>query len=150
MTTVYDVPPDMLLKKLADKLKQSAHIKMPEKLRFIKTGVHCEKAPSQLDWWYIRASAVLRKIYIHHSIGVARLAALFGGSRDRGSKPDRARKGSRAIIRHVLKQLEQAGYVISVKGTGRQLSPTGRAFLDNTAHELMQELSKHKPELAKY
>ncbi|MEW6069068.1 MAG: 30S ribosomal protein S19e [Candidatus Thermoplasmatota archaeon] len=150
MTTVYDVPPDMLLKKLTEKLKKNDNIKLPDKLRFVKTGIHCEKAPSQQDWWYTRASAVLRKIYIHHCIGVERLAALFGGSRDRGSKPDRARKGSRAIIRYILKQLEQAGYVMNVKGSGRQLSPSGRAFLDNTAHEVMQELVKHKPELAKY
>lgn len=150
MTTVYDVPPDILIKKLAEKLKQNENIKIPEKLRFVKTGVSCEKAPSQPDWWYTRASAVLRKIYIHHCIGVDRISALFGGSQDRGSKPDRARKGSRAIIRHILKQLEQAGYVTCVKGAGRQITPSGRAFLDNTAYEVMQELIKVKPQLAKY
>lgn len=150
MTTVYDVPSDMLIRCVAEKLKLNEKIKIPEKLKFIKTGLHREKAPSQSDWWYIRTAAVLRKVYLEQCVGTCHLASMFGGARDRGSKPDRAKKGSRAIIRHVLQQLEQAGYISCVKGKGRFISPSGKAFLDNTAHEVMQEVIKKIPEMSKY
>lgn len=150
MTTVYDVPPEILIKEIAAKLKSSDKFRLPEKLKFVKTGTHAEKAPVQQDWWYTRVASVLRKIYINQYIGVSRLAAYFGGARDRRTKPDSARKGSRAILRHALKQLEEAGYVLYVKGMGRTVSPAGRSFLDNTTHEIIQKLVKEIPELAKY
>lgn len=150
MTTVYEVPPEKLIERVAEKLKEKPELKEPEKLKFIKSGVHREKAPEQQDWWYTRAAAILRKVYLKHRIGVSRLAAGFGGAQDRGTKPDRAKKGGRAIVRELLKQLEQAGYIIHVKGEGRSISAAGRAFLDSAAHEVMQELIKLKPELAKY
>ena len=150
MTTLYDVPAEALMPKLADKLKGNENIKPPEWAVFVKTGVHREKPPVKGDWWYTRAAAVFRKVYIEGPIGVSRLSALFGGAEDRRVKPDRARKGSGSIVRHVLKQLESAGFVSNVKGKGRVVSPSGRSFLDNTAYEVMQEVVKGKPELSKY
>ena len=37
-----------------------------------------------------------------------------------------------------------------VPGKGRTLTPAGRSLLDKTAREIMQELVKERPELAKY
>jgi len=150
MTTLYDIPAEALMPKLAEKLKGNENIKPPEWAGFAKTGVHREKPPVKEDWWYTRAAAVFRKVYIEEPIGISRLSALFGGAEDRKTKPDKAQKGSRSIIRHVLKQLENAGFVTNVKGKGRKLSSSGRSFLDNTAYEVMQEIVKDKPELGKY
>ena len=55
------------------------------------------------------------------------------------------RKGSGAIIRNALHQLEDAGLVEKVEG-GRVVSPKGRSFLDKTAGEIIKDI----PELAKY
>ncbi len=148
MVTVYDVPPEKLIASVAEKLKEEK-IEPPEWSRWVTTGVHKEKGPEQEDWWYIRLASVLRKIYIMGPIGTSRLAAEYGGKEDRGSKRYKARKGSRAIVRKALQQLESLGYVKKDK-KGRVITPKGRSFMDNVAHEIMKELVKEAPELEKY
>lgn len=150
MTTVYDVPPNMLIDKLEQKLKSEASVKPPEWASFVKTGTHREKAPVKPDWWYERIAAILRKIYIYGPIGTSRLAAEFGGKKDRGVAPYLAVKGSRNIVRTCLKQLQDSGLVEAKNHKGRIVTAKGRSLLDNLAHEVMLELSKSKPELKKY
>ena len=142
MVTVYDVPPEKLIHKISMKLKENTVIIPPEWSKFVKTGRHRERAPTQDDWWYIRTAAVMRKVYIHSPIGISRLSSMFGGSADRGSKPDRPVKGSRAIIRNIFHQLEKAGYITNLKGKGRVISPSGQKFLDNIAFEIKKEIEK--------
>lgn len=148
MTTVYDVPADALIRRIADKIKEM-EIKPPEYVKFVKTGVHKERAPEQQDWWYIRAAAVLRKIYTDGPVGVERLRVVFGGRKRRGVKRPKFRKGSGAIIRNILQQLEKIGFVKTEKH-GRVVTPKGRAFLDKSAAELKRELQEEIPALAKY
>lgn len=150
MVGVYDVPPQALIIKVAEKLKNDERLKPPEWTNFVKTGVHREKAPIQGDWWHIRMAAMLRKVYVKGPIGVERLGAEFGGSVDRGAKPYKARKGSRAIIRAALKQLEEVGYVVNEKGKGRSISPPGRSLLDNVSYEIFKDMARSDVELAKY
>jgi small subunit ribosomal protein S19e len=78
------------------------------------------------------------------------LSAKYGGKRDRGSKPNRARMGSRSIVREALQQLETAGYVQAIKGKGRVVTAQGRKLLDNAAHEAAQTLEAKIPGLKKY
>lgn len=139
MVTVYDVPAEKLILKAAEKLKQVDAVKAPEWAEFVKTGRHTEGAPVQDDWWYIRAASVMRKVYIKGPIGTSRLAAEYGGFADRGSKPNRAVKGSRAIARRCLIQLEDAGFLVKDKKNGRIISPKGQSFLDNAAKEALDE-----------
>jgi small subunit ribosomal protein S19e len=150
MTAVYDVPSDALIRKVAEKLKEREEAKPPSWANFVKTGIHREKSPVQGDWWYTRTAAILRKVYIHGPIGVSRLRAMYGGSRDKGSKPNKAKKGSGSIVQLALLQLEKLEYVSTVKGKGRTITPKGRSLLDNTAHEILQELIKVNPTLSKY
>ena len=149
MVTVYDVPPDRLIRAVAEKFKNDEKIVPPEWSAWVTTGVHKERGPEQDDWWYVRLASVLRKIYIMGPIGTSRLAAEYGGKEDRGSKRYKARKGSRSIVRKCLQQLEQLGYVKKEKG-GRVITPQGQSFLDNVAKEVMEEVLKEKPELEKY
>ena len=150
MVSVYDVPPGTLISKVAEKLKSDGRVKPPEWADFVKTGVHRQKAPIEHDWWYTRMAAVLRKVYMKGPIGVEKLSSEFGGSVERGVKPYKAKKGSRAIIRTALKQLEEMGYVVNEKGKGRSVSPPGRSLLDNVSYEVFKEIAKSNVELAKY
>ncbi|MEW5759514.1 MAG: 30S ribosomal protein S19e [Candidatus Thermoplasmatota archaeon] len=136
MITVYDVPPTLLIQKVAEKLKEKKEISPPVWTSYVKTGVHKEKQPTQKDWWYARVAAVLRKVYIKGPIGTSRLRKKFGGAKDRGDKPNRSRKGSGSIIRKALQQLENAGFVTNLKGKGRVVSNNGRKFMDNVAKEV--------------
>lgn len=148
MTTVYDVPADPLIREVASKLKQEKAITPPAWAPFVTTGIHAEKPPVDPEWWHARAAAVLRKVYVMGPIGTEKLRAEFGGPRDRGVKPNRAKKGSGSIVRESLQQLEKAGLVESVKGEGRRVSAKGRSLLDNSAHSVRQTLQI--PGLEKY
>ncbi|MDP8011229.1 MAG: 30S ribosomal protein S19e [Thermoplasmata archaeon] len=137
MATVYDVDPDVLLHELAERLKNE-NVTVPEWAKWVKTGVHREKAPFQDDWWYLRLASVFRKIYIMGPIGTSRLSAEYGGKRDKGTKPYHARKGSRSIVRKCLQQLEQLGYVEHHKN-GRVVTPKGRSYLDKLSDEILNK-----------
>jgi small subunit ribosomal protein S19e len=150
MPTPYEVPANLLIPKVAEHLKQEGKVSPPDWSNYVKTGVHKEKSPVNPDWWYERVAAVLRKVYIKGPIGTSRLAAEFGGRRDRGAKPYRARKGSRSIARHSLKQLEDAGYLAKMNRKGRTVSPDGRRLLDKLARGVLKDLAKEKPDLHKY
>lgn len=150
LTTVYDVPADRLVAAVSKKLEADAAFAPPEWASFVTTGIHREKPPVQKDWWPTRVAAVLRKTYTEGPIGTERMSAHFGGTRDRGARPNRAKKGSRSVVRTAFQQLEAAGLVQNVKGEGRKVTAKGQKLLDNTAHEVVEALAQEMPALAKY
>jgi len=145
MTTVFDVPADLLIEKVAEEFKENDKINSPAWSNFVKTGVHKERKPENADWWYVRCASIIRRVYMDGPVGVMSLRTFYGGKKDRGVTPEVFRKGSGAIIRNALHQLEDAGLVEKVEG-GRVVSPQGRSFLDKTAGEIIKDI----PELAKF
>ncbi len=152
MVTALEVPADKLIERLALYLKNNVpQVKPPEWAYFVKTGAHKEKPPSDPDWWYYRAASILRKLYkSSEPIGIETFRTIYGGRKNYGSAPEHFVKGSGSIVRKILQQLEQARLVRKVRGKGRTLTPQGRALLDRLAFEIMIELVKEQPELAKY
>ncbi|WP_423792743.1 30S ribosomal protein S19e [Methanocaldococcus indicus] len=148
MVTVYDVPPEKLIQKTAEKLKELG-IYEPEWTKFVKTGRSRERRPEQDDWWYIRCASILRKIYINGPVGVERLRTAYGGRKNRGHEPEKFFKGSGNIIRTALQELEKLGFVKRTP-KGRVITPKGQSFLDNIAKEVRDEIINEIPELAKY
>lgn len=135
MTTVYDIPANVFITSVAEELKKRPEIKAPDWAAFAKTGVHKENPPENPDWWFTRAAAILRRVYIDGPIGVERMRTFYGGKKDRGSRPGQFRKGGGSILRKSLQQLEAAGLVLHDK-TGRRISPQGASFLDGVARNL--------------
>ncbi len=151
MPTVYDVPSTILIERLAKYLKEYVtEVEPPAWALFVKTGVHKERPPENPEWWYTRCASLLRKIYLKGPIGVEHLRAEYGGRKDFGVRPEHACKGSGAIIRKALQQLEAAGLVETVKGKGRVVTNKGRSLLDKLATEIKKELEKEISELRKY
>lgn len=150
MTTVYDVPATALIQETAKRLAEVKSVEIPAWAPFVKTGVHTEKPPVQADWWHTRVAAVLRKVYVDGPIGTETLRAHFGGYRDRGSKPNRAVKGSGSIARTALQQLEAAGLVQTVQAKGRIVTAQGRSLMDDAAHAARAVVQVKIPALAKY
>jgi len=136
MTTVYDVPADHLIRKVAEELKSKKEITPPVWASFAKTGVHKEMPPEDPDWWFIRAAAVLRRVYIDGPLGVERMRSFYGGKKNRGSRPNAFRKGSGSVLRKSLQQLEAAGLIVHDLKIGRKVSPAGMAFLDRVAKDV--------------
>ncbi len=149
MTTVYDVPADMFINNVAQKLKNDQKTTPPEWASYAKTGAHKELSPDNADWWFVRCASILRRIYIDGPVGVSRLRSFYGGRHRNGVTPVHFSKGSGSIAREALQQLEKAGFVKTQK-TGRIISPQGQAFLDNAANEVKSELIKSNPDLSKY
>jgi len=148
MATIYDIPPDVLINRLGEDLKKRSELKPPEWAPFVKTGVHKEMPPENPDWWYIRAAAILCRIYKDGPVGVQRIRTVYGGKRDRGSRPHRFKKGSGSIVRRILQQLEAAGFVIKGK-SGRSISPAGQSYVDGMAFSILKNMSKPSVGLVK-
>ncbi|MCD6402783.1 MAG: 30S ribosomal protein S19e [Candidatus Aenigmarchaeota archaeon] len=133
---VRNVEPNRLIMRVAEELKKLKELTPPDWAKFVKTGVHKERPPEQEDWWYIRAASVLRKIYFNGPVGVSRLRTAYGGKKNRGSKPEKFKKGSGSIIRKILQQLENAGLVEKMNKKGRVVTKKGKAFLEKLAKEV--------------
>lgn len=146
MTTVYDVPPNDLISAVAQELKAGSKVQPPEWAPYVKTGAHKEMPPTNPDWWYVRCASVLRRIYIDGPVGVSRLRSYYGGKHRMPVATARHSKGGGSIIREALQQLEKAGYVKKANRKGRQMTPEGQAFLDNTAHKVKSPAQAVEPE----
>ena len=150
MPTVYDIPANILIRRLAQDLKSREEIAPPEWMQFVKTGTHKERAPDDPDFWFVRCASILRKIYLNGPIGTERLRIVYGGRKRRGVKPNKFQKGSGAIVRTALQQLERAGFIMKQGTKGRELTDIGRSYMDKLSSALKKELSKAIPELEKY
>jgi len=133
-----------LIRKVATYLKENKVVDPPSWAMFVKTGVHKERPPQDPDWWYIRAAAIMRKLYLKGPIGVSRLRTMYGGRQRRGHKPPKFSKGSGAIIRKILQQLEAAELVQKADKKGRILTPKGRELLEEAAKVMLKAEAAQK------
>ncbi len=150
MVNVAELPADTIIHQLAAHLKEKEkEVKPPAWTIFTKTGAHVERVPSDVDWWYIRCASLMRKIYLTGPIGVSRMTTAYGGSKQRGMAPNKYRRGSAAILRKAMLQLQTAGLVAKGDG-GRVLTGKGRSLMDRLALSASREIIKTQPSLKRY
>ena len=150
MPTVYDIPANVLIRRLATDLKGRDEVKAPEWALFVKTGAHKERSPDDPDWWYTRCASILRKIYLKGPIGTEKLRIEYGGRKRRGTKPNEFQRGSGAVVRTAIQQLERAGFITKRGNKGREMTAVGRSYMDKVSANLKRELTKAIPELERY
>jgi small subunit ribosomal protein S19e len=150
MVRVHDVPADELIDALAEHLKKVPEVEPPQWAPFVKTGSHAERPPQRSDWWYTRAASLLRKVYLNGPVGLRQLEIAYGGSKAVAYFPKHHRDAGGAVIRNVLKELEQAELVAKQGNKGRVLTPKGVALLDKVSKDVFKELAKTNPALARY
>ncbi|MFX0107097.1 MAG: 30S ribosomal protein S19e [Candidatus Hodarchaeota archaeon] len=150
MPTAYDIPPSVLIRRLAQDLRSREEFTPPEWAAYVKTGAHKERAPDDPDWWYVRCASIMRKVYLNGPIGTEKLRIVYGGRKGRGSKPNRFQKGSGAIVRTALQQLERAGFITKRGNKGREMTNVGKSYVDRLSAALKKELTKAIPELDNY
>ena len=139
MVNIYDVNRQKLIEEASKELKKS--VKVPEWSKFVKTGHFKERPPVNTDWWYLRTASVLTKIYKLGPIGVSKLRTLYGSKKNKGSKPEHRYRASGKIIRTVLQQLQELGYIKyedKTKRKGRKITPKGKSFLDKIATSMIK------------
>jgi small subunit ribosomal protein S19e len=138
--TIYDAPASVI-KDVAEELKKIEAIKPPDWARFVKTGGDREKKPENVDWWYVRSASILRKIRIYGPVGIPTLRRKYGGKKNRGHNPEAMRRGSGAVIRNIIHQLEKAELLKKTK-EGRVAAPKGIALLDRISHKVVTQVSE--------
>ena len=116
--TAYDVEPNRLIVRTAEKLK-AMKIPKPAFVGMVKSGAHASRPPQQEDFWYLRCASVLRQIYVNDGVGTKKLRRHYGGRKRRGVKPGRHMPAGGSTIRKAIQELEKAGLLLKGK-TGRQ------------------------------
>jgi small subunit ribosomal protein S19e len=155
MASIYQVDPNALIEEVAKELKKMPAMHPPEWAPFVKTGIHKQRAPVNPDWWYIRAAAILRTIFVKGPVGVEKLRTKYGGRQNRGMKPEKFAKASGNLIRKILQALEVESLIVkSTDDTkkGRIIAPKGQSVLEKAAGKVLPkkavvtaEVSKEKP-----
>ena len=151
MPTPRDVAPELLIEKLAEYLRSNIpETAPPQWAKYVKTGVQAERMPQEMEWWYSRSASMLRKIYLEGPVGISKLRKEYGGRFKKKHHPEHFKRGSGAIVRTILKQLEKAKLVQTVNKKGRILTDEGKGLLNRIAKDAKSELEKTIPELKKY
>ena len=166
--SVQDVPADLFIGEFATFLEKSGTFLVPQVLKIIssdqwadwvKTGVHKELAPYESNWFFIRAAAIARKIYLAGSgVGIETLREKFGANERNGTISSHHRKANAKIIRYSVKELEkmklvdtlvkqvedESGKMIQACTKGRGISAKGRAEMDKIATQIYKKLHPRK------
>jgi small subunit ribosomal protein S19e len=143
LTTVYDVPANALIEKLAKYLMENIDvISPPAWAQYVKTGSHTQRPPDNPNWWYIRCASLLRKIYTRGPIGIAKLRLDYGGRKTGKKRPEHFKRGGGAILRKALQQLERAGLVKTIAKKGRVITNEGISLMDKLADEVKVAIEK--------
>ncbi|MES1911179.1 MAG: hypothetical protein MHM6MM_003658 [Cercozoa sp. M6MM] len=134
--TVKSVDAASFVEALAKHLKSTAKITPPAYVDLIKTGTHREMPPIDPDWFYTRAAAIARRIYVRKDAGVGTLAKVFGDVKRNGVRRNHHRDAARGLIRNILKQLETADIVCKTRSGVRRVSKNGQRELDTIAAQV--------------
>jgi small subunit ribosomal protein S19e len=118
-------------------LKNNDKFVVPKWAEIVKTGVSKELAPYDPDWYFVRAAAIVRKVYLRQGTGVGALAKRFGGNYRRGSAPERHQDGARGLIRTILINLDDLKITEKTTKGGRKISRVGQQVSNSSS-------SKHK------
>ncbi|HXZ91096.1 MAG TPA: 30S ribosomal protein S19e [Candidatus Dormibacteraeota bacterium] len=143
MPTPLDVPSDALIDRLSKFLKENVgEVAPPAWALNAKTGSHRERPPANPDWWYTRSASLLRKLYIHGPIGIARLRVEYGGRLRKGTHIEHSRIAGGSAIREPLQQLQKAGLISTEAKQGRKLTTEGMSLLNRMAAEILKGARK--------
>ncbi|KAI9634523.1 40S ribosomal protein S19-A [Dioszegia hungarica] len=138
MPGVRDISAESFIKAYASHLKRSGKLEIPTWVDTVKTGRHKELAPYDPDWYYVRAAAVARHIYLRKSVGVGALAKLHGSKKRRGTRPGHHVDAATGVQRNVVQALEKIGVLEAGQDGGRKISQDGMRDLDRIATAVME------------
>ncbi|TIB38219.1 hypothetical protein E3P86_01758 [Wallemia ichthyophaga] len=146
MVNVRDVSAPSFIEAYSQHLKRSGKIEIPNWVDIVKTGSHKELAPYNPDWYFVRAAAVARHIYLRKSVGVGSLVKFHGGAVNRGHRPYHHRDASRGVDRRVVQSLEKIGVLEKAVDGGRRISQDGMRDLDRIAASVVETGNEEESE----
>ncbi|KAH7873149.1 40S ribosomal protein S19 [Lentinula edodes] len=148
MPGVRDVSADAFIAAYSSHLKRSGRFQwcscnnatkqVPTWVDIVKTGAYKELAPYDPDWYYVRAAAVARHIYLRKDVGIGALTKLHGGRNRRGNRPSHHADSSAAVQRKICQSLEKIGVLEQTDNGGRRISQDGQRDLDRIATAVVE------------
>ncbi|SCA48730.1 40S ribosomal protein S19, putative [Plasmodium ovale] len=140
---IKDVDAELFINSYAHYLKLHNKITFPKWCNFVKTGKGRKLAPLSEDWYFVKASSILRRLYLHPDIGVGFLRRQFSYKQRRGVAPNHTSLASGKILRSILQQLENIGYVEqNPKKKGRRLTVKGENAINSFARYINKKVYK--------
>ena len=144
--TVLDAPANKFINQVAAFFKEKNIIKVPKYALLVKTSKSNDCEPINPDYIFDKAAAICRKLYVTKSknVGVGSLRSMFSKKQRRGCQPPKTFRAGGKIIRELVIQLKNAGYIQNYGGeeetnSGLFLTKTGRSELDKIASGLMKQ-----------
>ncbi|KAI4676346.1 40S ribosomal protein S19 [Alternaria novae-zelandiae] len=105
----------------------------------VKTSHSNELPPQDIDWFYVRAAAVARHVYMRKTVGVGRLRKFHGSTKNRGSRPSHHVDASGSVDRKVMQALEKIGVLEQDEDKGgRRITQSGQRDLDRIAQTTLE------------
>ncbi|KAL8850506.1 MAG: hypothetical protein Q9221_004554 [Calogaya cf. arnoldii] len=137
--SVRDVDAQKFVEAYSAFLKRQGKLPVPGWVDTVKTSPAKELPPQSIDWYYTRAAAVARHVYLRKTVGVGRLRKVHGSTKNRGSRPSHHVDASGAVDRNVMRSLEAIGVLEKDddKG-GRRITQSGQRDLDRIALSTIQ------------
>jgi small subunit ribosomal protein S19e len=144
--TVRDVDAQKFINAYAEFLKRQGKLQIPGWVDTVKTSHSNELPPQSADWFYVRAAAVARHVYLRKSVGVGRLRKVHGSTKNRGSRPSHHVNASGSVDRKVMQSLEKLGILEKLdeddEGAGgrggRRITQAGMRDLDRIAQTAIE------------
>ncbi|KAL4080865.1 ribosomal protein S19e [Scleroderma citrinum] len=138
MPGVRDISAEAFIDAYASHLKRSGQLEVPTWADLVKTGSYKELAPYDPDWFYVRAAAIARHIYLRKDVGIGALTKLHGGRNRRGNRPSHHAPASASVQRKVCQALENIGVLEQTSNGGRRISQDGQRDLDRIATAVIE------------
>ncbi|KAI0317503.1 ribosomal protein S19e [Amylostereum chailletii] len=146
MPGVRDISAEAFIAAYSSHLKRSGKLEVPTWVDIVKTGAYKELAPYDQDWYYVRAAAVARHIYLRKDVGIGALAKLHGGRNRRGNRPSHHGDASAAVQRKICQSLEKIGVLELSDNGGRRISQDGQRDLDRIATAVVEAERENEEE----
>ncbi|KAI1378174.1 40S ribosomal protein S19 [Hypoxylon crocopeplum] len=132
--SVRDVDAQKFINAYAGFLKRQGKLPIPGWVDTVKTGPSRELPPQNIDWFYVRAAAVARHVYMRKTVGVGRLRKAHGTAKNRGTRPSKHVDGSASVDRKIMQALEKIGVLEQDEEVGgRRITQSGQRDLDRIA-----------------
>jgi len=146
MPGVRDISAEAFIAAYSSHLKRSGKLEVPAWADIVKTGAYKELAPYDPDWYYVRAAAVARHIYLRKDVGVGALIKLHGGRNRRGNRPSHHANASSSVQRKICQSLEKIGVLEQMENGGRRISQDGQRDLDRIATAVVEAAKEDEEE----
>jgi len=138
MPGVRDVSAEAFIAAYASHLKRSGKLEVPTWVDLVKTGSFKELAPYDPDWYYIRAAAIARHIYLRKDVGVGALTKLHGGRNRRGNRPSHHKDCASSVQRKICQSLQKIGVLEISDNGGSRITQDGQRDLDRIATAVVE------------